>query len=183
MATNDYVATNAQGVTYALVYTPPAGAAAAVYTLTITEPDGTQRTVSNINPNDVLTGNGTLTEASIPGNSVYVIPPGVTGTVNLLANLLGTSTIYVGGTVTLTGSAGEGTNTAIILDGGAANLGKFAQPEMLSGATITMQNGASFSASIISNFYPVANALTRSPTAGVALVIAAPNITEASPSS
>ncbi|MDD2878428.1 MAG: Hint domain-containing protein [Acidiphilium sp.] len=120
----------------------------AYYTLTITPPPGggSVQTISNIPPGNVLTSSGgTLTIASVLGTSYYVIPPGVTGTVTTVAELLGSAVVDVGGTATIDAGIAVGGNTTINVDGGTATLSNGSILGALSGATINLDNGGTFS--------------------------------------
>src|ERR1700761_4020845 len=78
--------------TYKLVITYPAGG-------------GTEITVPSIPSANVLTANGTLVTGGPAAGDSYVIPPTITGTIDINnPPPPGTDTVYVGGTATLNSS-------------------------------------------------------------------------------
>jgi hypothetical protein len=119
--------------------------------LTITYPAGSgpggvsTTSVTGIPEGNVLTTNGgTLTAGSILGVSSYVIPPTITGTVDLALNLLGSTNVYIGGTATLNSGVVLGGSTTIDVDGGTANVSSTTIADALSSTTINIDNGGVF---------------------------------------
>ncbi|MCP1270263.1 Hint domain-containing protein [Acetobacter cerevisiae] len=120
----DYV--NDSGVVYSIVPNIFLGIVTS-YAVKITDPDGNVTNLGNIGTGQVLTKDGgALSIISILGlgGGTYVVPPGVTGSVNTVLSALSGVTVYVGGTATL------GSNVVL----GA-----------LSGSTINLTNGGTFS--------------------------------------
>ncbi len=148
MATNNYTATNAEGVTYALTYDNGILGVGANYTLVITYPNGSSTTVDNIPPGNVLTSDGgSLSIVSILAGSTYVIPPGVTGAVTIVAaaGTLSPNVLYVGGTATIASGASLLAGMTINVDGGNATLTSGFVASGLSGTTVNLDNGGTFS--------------------------------------
>ncbi len=154
MATGNYTDTNADGVTYTLTYVPfnlitnPLGPN---YSLTITYPagDGTSPvTVTGIPPNNVvISDGGTFTIASALVGSTYVIPPGVSGSVDItiaLATLV-PNTVYVGGAATISSSVSALAGLTVYVDGGSVSAGGGLLAGALSGLTIDLDSGGTFS--------------------------------------
>lgn len=144
MPTNDYTATNADGVTYALTYNP----LGLNYTLVITYPPGggTTQTITGIPATNVLTASGgTLTIATLLGSSTYVVPPGVSGTVSITAAIASSNTVYVGGTATIDSAVSALSGLTIYVDGGSASVANGDIAGALSGSTVYLDNGGTFS--------------------------------------
>jgi hypothetical protein len=153
MATGNYTATNAEGVTYALTFVPfnlitnPLGPN---YNLVITYPasDGSSpTTVSGIPAANVLTtSGGTFDIASAVLGSTYVIPPGVTGSVDITVALLTLTpnTIYVGGTATISSTVTALSGLVIHDDGGSVTAAGGLLAGALSGMTVDIDNGGTF---------------------------------------
>lgn len=154
MATDDYTATNSNGVTYALTYVPwnllsnPLGPN---YTLVITYPasDGSQpETITGIPTGNVLTSDGgTFDIASALVGSTYVIPPGVSGSVDLLVSLatLTDNVLYVGGTATISSNVSVLSGLTVHVDGGTVTAANGNVAGALSGMTIDLDDGGTFS--------------------------------------
>ncbi|GAB0120062.1 Hint domain-containing protein [Acidisoma sp. 7E03] len=145
MATNDYTATNSDGVTYALTYHPLLG----TYTLVITPPvgGGTPQTVDGIPAANVLTASGgTLAIASALVGSTYVVPPGVVGSIDItvaLASLV-PNTIYVGGDATISSTVSALSGLSVHIDGGSATVAPGTLAGALSDLTVYLDNGGTF---------------------------------------
>ncbi len=133
--------TNNSGVIYNLTET------AGVYTLAITYPPPatSPAPITGIPAANVLTANGTLDLSSVLlGDSVYVIPPGVTGKLVPTLNILGSETVYVGGTATLGAANGLDVlpgSLTLHVDGGSVTVGPAVTS--LGGAVIDLDNGGS----------------------------------------
>jgi hypothetical protein len=144
MPTNDYTATNANGVQFALTY--HSGFLADYYDLVITFPDSTTATINNIPPDNVLTSDGTInTTLSLAGSYAYVIPPGVSGNVEITASALTQNTVYVGGTATaIDADLALGSSLTIDVYGGSAQAASGVLVGALSDATVNLDDGGSF---------------------------------------
>lgn len=136
--------TNANGVIYALTSTTGLFGAPE-YNLVITYPTGggNSVTVNGIPAANVLTANGTINAAAGVGGT-YVIPPTVTGSVNILA-AVGTNTIYVGGTATLDTAVSLLGNVTVYDDGGSVTLTSGLAAGALGSTTINLDNHGTFS--------------------------------------
>ena len=149
MPTNNYSATNSDGVQYALVYNAASlSNLIANYTLTITPPaGGTPITIDDVPPGNVLTSNGTMNIASAVAGSTFVIPPGVTGTLNILVALatLTPNTVYVGGNATIASAVSALGNLVVDVNGGTATAATNTVLGALSGMTVNLTNGGTFS--------------------------------------
>lgn len=147
MAEGNYSATTASGVQYNLTYNPGVLGVGANYDLTITNPDSTTTTLTNIAPGNVATpvnGTSSLSILSILGNTNYVVAPGATATVNITAALLGSSTVYVGGNATINSGISLLSGMTVIVDGGTATAAGGSVLGALSGLTVDIENGGSF---------------------------------------
>ncbi len=118
--------------------------------LTITYPAGTgpggisSQTISSVPTGNILTTSGSsLTVVNLLGASVFVVPPGITGTINMAANALGTTTIYVGGAATLSTAVTLVGSTTINVDGGSATFATTVA-DALGGTTVNLDNGGTF---------------------------------------
>lgn len=148
MAEGNYSATTTSGVQYSLTYNPggPLGIGAN-YNLTITNPDASTTTVTNIAPGNVATpvnGTSSLSILSVLGNTNYVVAPGATATVNITAALLGSSTVYVGGNATINSGISALSSMTVIVDGGTATAAGGSVLGALSGLNVNLENGGTF---------------------------------------
>src|ERR1700735_3543413 len=121
--------------TYKLVIAYPAG-------------DGTGITVSSIPSANVLTeNNGTLSTfgGSATGGATYVIPPTISGTIDITNALTsGTDKFYVGGQATLNSFIDGLRGYIAQVDGGNLTVGSFGFGT-LKGLTVSLDNGATLS--------------------------------------
>lgn len=141
----DYV--NGSGVVYSIVPSTFLGVVTS-YAVKITDPDGAVTDLGKINPGQVMTKDGgTLSIVSILGigGRTYVVPPGVTGSVNTLLSALTGVTVYVGGTATINTDVSALSGVTVNVDGGTATLGSNVVLGALSGSTINLTNGGTFS--------------------------------------
>lgn len=150
MASGNYTATNANGVEYALTYHSGVLGLGANYDLTITYPagGGPPKTITGIPAGNVLTtSGGTLTIASVLLGARYVIPPGVTSSVDITVALadLTPNTIYVGGTATIDSTVSVLAGLTVYVDGGSATAAGGVVAGALSGLTVDLDNGGTFS--------------------------------------
>lgn len=139
----DYI--NDAGVTYSIVHR---GGLFPSDTVKITDPDGTVTDLGTLGSGQVLKENGgTLSIVSILGigGGIYVIPPGITGTVTTLISALSGATIYVGGTATITTAVSALSSTTVDVDGGKATLSGNMLAGAVSGITVNLTNGGTFS--------------------------------------
>ena len=141
--------TNSNGVKYALTYVPGiAPPVTAHYNLKVTDINGnTVSSANNIPVGNVVTAGSTeaFLTVSVVGTSTYVVPPSGTGNFTLLADVLGTTQIYVGGTATIAAAVDVGGSTTINVDGGTATLASGIVADALSGTKINIDNGGTFS--------------------------------------
>lgn len=109
--------------------------------------------------NIVTTNGGTASIANALLGSTYVIPPGVTGSVNVLVSLLTLTpnTVYVGGTATINSGVNALSGLVVNVDGGNATLANGVVANALSGTTVNLTDGGHFS-----NGTNLANVLTSS---------------------
>lgn len=138
---------NDSGVVYSIVPHTFLGLVVS-YDVTITDPDGTVTNLGNIGAGQVLTKDGgALSIISILGlgGSTYVVPPGVTGSVNTLLSALTGVTVYVGGTATINTDVSALSGVTVNVDGGKATLGSNVVLGALSGSVINLTNGGTFS--------------------------------------
>jgi Hint domain len=127
------------------------GLGGSTYTLSITYPagDGTDITVSSIPSGNVLTGKngGTLstTGGSVKGGETYVIPPTISGTIDITTALkTGTDMFYVGGTATLNSFIASLAGYVVQVDGGSLTVASSGFGS-LDGLTVSLDNGATLS--------------------------------------
>ncbi|WP_298213611.1 Hint domain-containing protein [Acidocella sp.] len=135
---------NAGGVSYEL--TPEYGLFGNLksYTLQIFEmgvPSGAP--VKEISPAAVLTGNGTIHLGSAFASPVVVIPPGISGRVEIEGSFASNTTIYVGGTATINTESSLLSNLTIEVQGGSATAADGVAA--LSGMTVNLTDGGTFS--------------------------------------
>ncbi|KXU95070.1 hypothetical protein AD928_06340 [Acetobacter cerevisiae] len=118
------------------------------YAVKITDPDGNVTNLGNVGTGQVLTKDGgALSIISILGlgGGTYVVPPGVTGSVNTVLSALSGVTVYVGGTATINTDISALSGVTVNVDGGTATLGSNVVLGALSGSTINLTNGGTFS--------------------------------------
>jgi Hint domain len=127
------------------------GLGESTYTLSITYPagDGTDITVSSIPSANVLTekSGGVLTTfgSSWNGGATYVIPPTISGTIDITTALRsGTDRFYVGGKATLNSFVDKLTGYVVQVDGGSLTLGACGC-DTLNGLTVSLDNNATLS--------------------------------------
>ncbi len=146
---SNFSGTTASGVVYNFVFNPGILGIGDNYNMTITDPDGTVTTVNDIPAANVLTAasGGTLDIASALAGSNYVVPPGVTGNVDILITLatLTPNTIYVGGNATISTAASALSSLVVDVDGGTATATSGAVGGALSGMTVNLSNDGTFS--------------------------------------
>jgi Hint domain len=148
---SNFSGTTGSGVNYSFVYNPGVlgGTLGATYNMTITDPDGTVTTVNGIpfaNVDTAASG-GTISIASLLIGGNFVVPPGVTGTVNVTVALatLFPNTVYVGGNATISTTVSGLSGLTVDVDGGTATAAGGALLGALSGMTVNLDNGGTFS--------------------------------------
>lgn len=109
--------------------------------------------------NIVTTNGGTVNIASVLLGSTYVVPPGVSGNVTILATLpaLTANKVFVGGNATIQSGASLLAGLEIDVTGGSATLSSGVIASALSGTTVNLTDGGSFT-----NGNNLANVLTGS---------------------
>lgn len=95
--------------------------------------------------NIAQTDGTTLTLLNAIGTSNYVVPPTVNANVVLVANLLGTTQVYIGGTATVSTAVSVLSNTNLHVTGGSATLQNGLNVSALTGTNVTLTDGGSFS--------------------------------------
>ncbi|MDT3375923.1 Hint domain-containing protein [Labrys neptuniae] len=106
--------------------------------------NGTTNLTGVPNGNIATTNGTTLNLVSLLGTSNYAVAPGVTANVVLVANALGTSNVYIGGTATLSTAVSLLSNTNINVTGGSATLANGLNVSALNGTNVTLTDGGSF---------------------------------------
>lgn len=138
---------NDSGVVYSLVPKKILGITAS-YDVTIKDPDGTVTDLGNIGVGQVLTKDGgVLSIISLLGlgGGVYIVPPGITGSVNTVLSALSGVAVYVGGKATINTGVSALSGVTVYVDGGTATLGNNVILGALSGSVINLTNGGAFS--------------------------------------
>lgn len=126
------------------------GLGKSTYKLVITYPVGygTDITVSSIPSDNVLTkSGGTLSTSgsAVTGGQAYVIPPTISGTIDITNPLIsGTDTFYVGGKATLSSFVGKLTGYVAQVDGGSLTVANFGFGTF-EGLTVSLDNGGTLS--------------------------------------
>jgi hypothetical protein len=142
--------TNTAGVTYALTPITGLGGTITAYGVVITYPSegGSTVTINNVPAANVMTtSGGTFDIVSALIGGTYVIPPGVTGTIDIAIALatLYPSTVYVGGTATIASNISALSGMTVHVDGGTVTAAGGDVLGALSNLTIDLDNGGTFS--------------------------------------
>lgn len=147
---NTIITKTDSGVTYEVTYSTSWGTT--TYSVVITDPDGSVLYKGDIKSGLINTGNVAIADGfsidigiSIP-NAIYIVPAGLSGTINIAANIPTGSppTIYIGGTATISTGLSLAGSLNIQVDGGSAVLANGIVGSLLSGTTVTLSNGGSF---------------------------------------
>ncbi|MFC2254893.1 Hint domain-containing protein, partial [Labrys portucalensis] len=106
--------------------------------------DGT--VLSNVPSGNIAQTDGTtLTLLNAIGTTNYVVPPTVNANVVLVANVLGVTQVYIGGTATISTAVSVLGNTNLNITGGSATLANGLNVSALTGTNIGLSDGGSFS--------------------------------------
>ncbi|WP_264801929.1 Hint domain-containing protein [Acetobacter nitrogenifigens] len=155
MATTTTTTTTTSGVKYAVTTNTLLGAVTS-WNVTITDPDGSTAYSGTLLPGALgilQTGyvasatDSAISIANLLVGATYIVPAGVTGSVDILANLITVfpTTIYVGGTATISTLLSALSGLVVDVDGGTATLSNGLVANALSGTTVNITNGGTFS--------------------------------------
>ncbi|MBO1359527.1 Hint domain-containing protein [Acetobacter sacchari] len=155
MATTTTTTTTSSGVKYTVTTNTLLGAITS-WNVTITDPDGTTAYNGTLLPGALgilQTGyvasstDSAISIANLLVGATYIVPAGVTGSVDILANLITIfpTTIYVGGTATISTLLSALSGLVVDVDGGTATLNNGLVANALSGTTVNITNGGTFS--------------------------------------
>ncbi len=130
---------NANGVAYVITQT------GSTYKLTIYENSTLVKTVGDLSADDIVTTSGsTLNIASLLSNTTYVVVPGVSVNLDFGLNLASASTIYLGGTATITAIGSVLSSVTVDVQGGDLTASSGLVASALSGLTVNLSYGGAF---------------------------------------
>jgi hypothetical protein len=133
---------SANGVTYTITQTGGNDITGFIYKLVVVEGGVTTATVTGIPEANILTANGAL--APLLASGAYVIPPTITGSFAPVA-MVGATTLYVGGTATLTPLLAALDTLTVNVQGGAATLSSGLVAGLLGSTTVNIADNGTFS--------------------------------------
>ncbi|MBO1359957.1 Hint domain-containing protein [Acetobacter sacchari] len=155
MATTTTTTTTSSGVKYNVISNYTLGTLTS-WNVTITDPDGTIAYTGTLYPGvlGVLktgyvasSSDSAISIANLLVGATYIVPAGVTSDVDILVSVgtLYPTTIYVGGTATITTTLSALSGLVVNVDGGTATLNHGLVAKALSGTTVNITNGGTFS--------------------------------------